>query len=391
MFYLKSFVFVIAAFLVQGCNEKTEFSLDETLPLTLEQKILKQNLSDAARLIASIANTPQVLSELAQLSPGLENEINTITFKELFEYGSKKNKNSEYLSFPSLKKALYGFKTKKSGFDNESLLDYLIINNCYLYVPYSFDDYSGNSQPLAIAGHPIDNNENGIGFIFDPSNPQNEFQEVMVNDEYAEYHPVVLILPNFNEDNNIYLNPIGHSFQKNTGNPIYEVKILEFWCRNSCGGLFEGDPEITIIRGESVNETTGQWALRVLFKYPKWKTKAARDGKSSAWMSINTVFNQNWRESMAQDYMHIYDYDWDASKKIISGTVKYRAILNGALYEITLPKRSERASPMLVQTELLRDHFFASQANPGPTDEIRNGFLVRRWGDVKITTSIREL
>lgn len=301
-----------------------------------------------------------------------------------------KTKKGSVLKFSNLKnKIINKFAASKTSDESNDLLEYLIANNCYLYVPYSLDWYPDDKQHFTVAPHPIDNTDQGIGYrslTGIEKSIQNE--QVIVDETYAEDYPVAIIMPSKPVDGGTGGDNNGGDDEggSSTDDPIYEVKIYEFWCKNYCGGIFEGDIEINIVRGYPINSTAGTWATRFQFDYPKDLVRAAKNGQESAWKVINTVWNPNWEEEKDQEVIAIFDYDWHAVKKDVNGTVKWKGF--SLTYEFSLPEQKYRAKPLLVETELDRGQFFSSQENPGSTDEVRDGRIVRQWGDMKITTHI---
>ena len=99
---------------------------------------MKANLDNAAQLLAGIINDADVHKEVSQLSY-LNNEYNKLSFKNLLQEDVKTSKGS-VLKFSNLKnKLLNKCSASKGSNESNDLLEYLIANNCYLYVPYSLD------------------------------------------------------------------------------------------------------------------------------------------------------------------------------------------------------------------------------------------------------------
>lgn len=371
---------------LNSCSEDIPSQPQEDLveSLTQDQLEMKANLDNAAQLLAGIINDAAVHKEVSQLSY-LNNEYNKLSFKNLLQADVKTSKGS-VLKFSNLKNEILSkFSASKSSNENNDLLEYLIANNCYLYVPYSLDWYPEDKQQFTVAPHPIDNTDQGVGYRSVMGNEKSIHNEQVIVDEvYAEDYPVIIIMPYPPDDGGSGGDDNGGG--SSAGDPIYEVKTYEFWCVNKCGGLFEGDIEMHIVRGYAINATTGNWLTQFTFDYPRDLVNAAEAGEERAWKRINTVWDPNWKEEKDQQVIAIFDYDWDASKKTISGSVKWKGITGTVSFE--LPGKKYRASPLLVETELDRGQFFSSQESPGSTDEVRDGRIVRQWGDVKVVTHI---
>ena len=362
---------------------------DKVEALTPAQLEMKAKLNDAAMILAHIVNVPEIHKELSQLSY-LNHEFNKLPFKNLIDSETQKT-NGKVFKFSHFRKEFINrLNTSKSSDGYDDLLKYLVENNCYLYVPYSLDWYPEERRSFTVAAHPIDNNYEGIGYRSICNGKSIDNEQVVVDEAYTEDYPVLIIMPyppdelNLDEVDDGNLGIDGNSTSPGTLN--YEVKVYEVWCQNYCGGIFEGDIEMNIVRGYPTDASNGTWSSRFQFEYPKDLVKAAKEGKEKAWKIINTVWDSNWKVEKDQEVIAMFDYDWDAGEIKVTGTVKWKSVTGSVTFE--LPGKKYRASPLLVETEMDRGHFFSSQASPGPTDEVRNGMIVRQFGDVKVTTHI---
>lgn len=183
-FYLALLSFIITTISCQKENIEPKNELKE---LSEFQVKLKTNLDKTAKIITQIVNDEDVKKELNQIST-IKKDLSKIRFKELFNKESKTSNNFKSLRNEFLQK----ISNQK---DRDDLVQFLSENNCYLYIPYPNEWYNSNSN-YAVAGHPITNDIEGIGYVQTESK---SIEEVTINEEYADSSPVILIMP---EDNN---------------------------------------------------------------------------------------------------------------------------------------------------------------------------------------------
>lgn len=383
-------LFISLALVVSSCQKDDIKPVNDGISntLTAKQKILKTNLNKAALILAQVVNTNEVKEELAKVFFS-KTDVRSIKFKELIDKDSKTSKHQ----LPLFSKKVNELFTSTK--DNEDLVNYLCQNGCKVYVPYPLDWYT-TDKTITVAGHPIENDVEGIGYVCTDSKT---IQDVMVNEDYADANPVMLIMPEEPGDDagggesggGTAPDPDFGEF--GTGpNSIHTVYIGYVWLNDYCGGLFEGDIELRISRLEPYfNTTTNSVEVgtptELSIKYPKEYVKAIKKGYTihcnGGWLKVNAIFDTDWKTEEERQGIFAYDYDWDASLKKISIGVTYK----GVGLNISLEKECPYKGDFLGKNDQWwRTWFYASQLIPSPYDEVKYGCIVRSLGSLKFTT-----
>lgn len=151
--------------------------------LSPEQQLMKQQLDRAAQLMVGVLNKAAVQRELHQLDY-LKTEIEEVSFQRLLRNPAK---DSRFLHLGSeLSRA---FDANAKGGD-AALMDYLLEQGCGLYMPVPLSDYEVGT-PITVVGDPMDNGDEGIGYVFDAS--MGTQRTVLVNEEYVEKNPILVV------------------------------------------------------------------------------------------------------------------------------------------------------------------------------------------------------
>lgn len=392
---MKRTIFVLAMFalLTVSCQKEQIEEFKNQEGLTIEQKELKSNLDKAANLISQIINSTEVKKEFSKVFNSNIDYNSYIKFDELLNDNIKETA-TPLPKFSEKVKELFSTK------DNSRLSDYLVKNGCSIYIPYPFDWYP-KDKPITVAGHPIDNEEEGIGYVISSNSKGPE--KVQVNEEYADSNPVMLIMPTKPEEPGLGGGSTGGGTNDNNTDPIFGefgsgpneintvyigyVKLYDY-----CGGIFEGPINLHICRTEPyINLTTNQVEIRrpveISISLPRIYVKAARKGwtkhYNAGWYKVNTVFDTDWSENEDRVGIYVYDYDWDASVKKVSIGVTYK----GVGLNISLERDFEYKGDFLGKNdEWWRNWFFITQNNPTPSDEVYKGVIIRSLGSLTFTT-----
>jgi hypothetical protein len=366
--------------------------------LTNDEVILKNNLDNAAKILAEIVSDRTVQRELRNFSTD-KNDQFRIPFNELLKAVSSQMAKGD-IAKPSSKLIAFREKfTQRLSIQGaeQTLVQYLDDNNCSIYIPYPIEWYSEDTQ-LTVSAHPIDNDIEGVGYISDGTNNLNI---VSVDEDYADRYPVMLVMPPDPEDPGSGGGGGGGSSTPSDPpfgvggsgpNKLEIVYINYVWCRDYCGGLFEGPVNLRIKRIEPVFDPSTQTVtvadpVEISISYPRSYVKAARKGwtqhSNGGWLKVNATWDTNWAESKDRQGILAYDYDWDASVRKMSVGVSYK----GVGVNVSLERDIEYKGDFLGKNDQWwRSWFYATQSNPTPYDQIYNGFLVRTLGDLRFTT-----
>jgi hypothetical protein len=388
---MKKLVNVIAVSLLLAACEK-----DQPLPsdqvaavkrtLSESEEILKANLDQTASIVADIIQDETVLSELTLISQE-GREFFSLSFRELFD-GSK----GVSAQFSTLRKRLLeecGSVTSK-GPDQAILAEYLANNDCYLYCPYPSCFYPRGTRAYTVAAHPIDNDEENIGYRYEGKKKI----EVLVNERYTDRYQVFLIMPK-DEDKE---DSKGFSSSPSKGDPVYEVRVGKIRCADYCGGLFEGTLELKVTRGFpeynlTTEEIKASFSTVIPIDYPRDYAKAAINNWtiycSGGWFNVNSIWDSNWKTSKTQQVILAYEYD-KTSETSISATVGYKP--DDLSTTLTATAKTTYKGELLGLVEWDRDWFYRTNTTPGPYDEMKDGWVVRKTCPVlKMTTPARTI
>ena len=250
---MKHLIYVLAiCLLIAGCEKyDSPKSGEVTVPkkqLTESETILKENLQQAAEILADVIQESDVIGEMPLISEE-GRSFNTLSFRDLIEEAKGAGE-----SFKALKERFLS-KCSSAGSKGgaSDLANFLCDKGCYIYCPYPLSFYPKGTNSFTVAAHPVDNDIAGRGFRFEGKKKI----EVTVNEEYADKYPVILVMPK-DEGQNEQINYSKEVESLLKGDPIYEVRLGKIRCADFCGGLFEGELELRVGRGSpDYNMTTG--------------------------------------------------------------------------------------------------------------------------------------
>lgn len=390
MKYLK---YVFVAFLVLAGCEKFDpgvQKLPDTIarrPLNGQEQVLKENLEQTAKIIAGFVDESDIMDELAIIfNEG--RETYSVSFSDLID--NPKGMGDAFRNLRSRFLEEYGKQGDSKG--TGDLVNFLMKNDCYLYIPYPASFYPKGFKNFTVAAHPVDNDIENKGYVWEGS----RIREVLVNEEYADKNPVLLIMPrDEKEEGNVAYDPL-KDFAGVKGEPVYEVRVGKVRCADYCGGLFEGTLELRITRGApqynvTTQEVTGAFSTVIPIDYPREYAKSAINNWTVAadggWFLSNSIWDSNWKSSKTQQCIMVYEYD-KVNEISISATVAYKP--DDLSTSLVATAKTTYRGDFLGIAEWDRDWFFATNTNPGPYDEVKDGWTVRRTCPVfKLTTPLR--
>jgi hypothetical protein len=388
---MKNLIYALAiCLLVAGCEKYESGQINQDMVskrvLSDSETILKSNLDQAAKIIADVIQDDAVMNELKLLYD--ENRtFYSLPFRDLFN----ETKNAAG-SFKNLRER---FMSKCTSTDSKGgwsdLANFLAKNDCYIYCPYPSGFYPKGTNSFTVAAHPIDNDIENTGYRFEGK----KMKEVTVNEDYADKYQVILIMPK-DEDNDDIKGIDITDTPASKGDPINEVRIGEIRCADFCGGIFEGTLELRVSRGyptfESSSETTkGNFTNVIPIDYPRDYAKAAINNwtvhSEGGWFLQNILWDSNWRPEKAQQCILVYEYD-KVKEVSTSASVGYKPDeITGTL---TATAKTTYSGDFLGISEWDRDWFYATNTNPGPYDDSKDGWTVRKTCAVlKMTTPTR--
>jgi hypothetical protein len=390
---MKNLIYALAICLLLASCEKyesgpiTQSTAGKRL-LTGSETILKNNLSQAAKIMADVIQDETVMSELTILSE--ENRtFYSLPFKDLFD-----ESKSVSGSFKNLReKFLEGCSASESKGSWGELASYLAKNDCYIYCPYPSSFYQKGNNSYTVAAHPIDNDIENTGYRFEGK----KMIEVLVNEEYADKYQVILIMPKDGDNDDIKgLNVTDIPGSK--GDPVYEVRVGKVRCADYCGGLFEGELELRLSRGYpeyniTTGVITGKFTTVIPVNYPRSYAKSAINDwtvhSEAGWYTVNIPWDTNWRKEKVQQCILAYEYD-TVKESTESASVGYKK--DDISPTLTVSMKATYSGDFLGLSEWDRDWFYITNTNPGSDDDVKDGLTVRKTcKEFKLTTPARTL
>ena len=390
---MKKLIYVIAiCLLVAGCDKYDSGPVNHDTVgkrlLTGSEIILKQNLDQAAKIVADVIQDEAVMTELTLLSE--ENrEFYSLAFKDLLD-----ESKSVSGSFKNLREGfLNGCASSESKGGWGELASYLAKNDCYIYCPYPTSFYPKGTNSFTVAAHPIDNDVENIGYRFEGK----KMKEVKVNEEYADKYMVILIMPK-DEDKDDQKGSEIKDPTASKSDPVYEVRIGKVRCANYCGGLFEGELELRLSRGYpeynmTTGAVTGKFTTVIPINYPRSYAKAAINNytvhSEAGWYTVSIPWDTNWRIDKVQQCILAYEYD-TVKESTESASVGYKK--DDISPTITVSMKATYSGDFLGLSEWDRDWFYVTNTNPGYGDDVKDGWTVRNTcKEFKLTTPGRTL
>ncbi len=342
----------------------------------------------------------QACKELVSVIGAIENSRNAVTFSELLQTDESQLKALQ--STPYLRNVVHQAFSAKSQLKSEkeqidTLISFLTREDVLLYCPYPMDFYPTDKQYPTITYHPITNTETNIGYRIEPQG----IVECIVDEAYAEEYPVFIISP----QSEITVLLEGRENTKNLKATGHESKLGWFSCSNFCGGIFEGDLEMKILRiqGTVVSTDATNPQIRgvigpntISFTYARSRVRGTKEKNQweHQWYPIRTVWDTDWSLDKKGQGLVIYEYD---KKKETTFTVGYtlefgtEGTKNGIKYTTkqaisqTMTQKIESDNDLLYSNEIARG-WYISKNKIDQGNGLRDGFSLYKFGgDVFMT------
>ncbi|HPR33041.1 MAG TPA: hypothetical protein PLK12_13130 [Prolixibacteraceae bacterium] len=186
-----------------SCDEEADDLIQNPTPgieykeLTPEETILKNQLADAAIILANIASDPLVLDEIVatiKIQPRIMED--RVKFANLMHPAEKLKSGTSAVGSGHFSRAFIA-NLQASGLKSAStLVEYLSVQGAEIYIPYPIEDYPKGTE-VVVTSTPLDNTKQNIGYII--GNPS---KHVMANQELTETNPVIIITPSVEYEEN---------------------------------------------------------------------------------------------------------------------------------------------------------------------------------------------
>jgi hypothetical protein len=336
------FLIFFAIVFLYSCEKNDINKNEEQNNLSANSIMLIDNLKETAIMICKITDSNDVIQEIHKyikksINYGLDEELR---FKEILESNSSKILDEKIKRNSKLTAKLQNYcssNLKSGSFIN--LKDFLLSNNIQIYWPYS-ENWDGIEKPV-ITFHPMKDVEENIGFrMIQTTDGTTEIDTVIVNDAYAQEHPVLIININSIDYDNLPYFSTGH-FSKNgltfiqkeqvsnlkstlvnnwnDPSKTYEIQMGYIKCSYQWDAIWNGGPDF-MTKWIGVNTTT----LTADYSGELLLTSLTRsDVSNSRWIRCYQPTNNNWQPSENENFYIFYEDDINLDSKEISGKLTY--------------------------------------------------------------------
>ncbi|TAK40487.1 MAG: hypothetical protein EPO28_10100 [Saprospiraceae bacterium] len=316
--------------------------------LTSEQQEQLQRLRQAASIIFELVKNSEARAEIMDGVRSAFYEDESIAFKDLFnstqspafDHQSRQVINNGFQSKLSngdyMNSSEYGVTPSNPGGDGFDLKSYLECNKIQVYWPYS-ENWDGQSSVTpTISYHPIEQEDVNIGWKLVPVIGDYTYEEVVVDDTFAQGNPVWVI--NFYEGDKIDDNCEYVTEPSDPGEPVdprsggceefpqdrVEVDVQKIKFFKQYDGIFGGGPEFRWVRGNIILNADGTQVTGVVPAFSKANLR--RRDKYDWKTTSQPIWDTNWEVETDDQFVGLYEEDGgnQTHTVTIGGTIKIK-------------------------------------------------------------------
>lgn len=344
---MKNFIFkatlsLMILFSIMSCEKKDMNDVITNEPVTEIQRANVELQRAADIIVSMVAENANYFSyiDAALNDKSLEYMEDRVLFRDLFSSDVETDRDviapksmgglsfaDDFARLAEDDSSLIKACIDKKQTDVQSLMDYLVDNNISIYCPFPLDMYEEDNRIPAIATVV---NEGEIAMPGIQYHADGTYEDVMVDQAYADEHPVWIIRQ---EDD--YIFDASNSRNKtlsagSIGGSItipdtpafpgriyhYEMSIGQIYCTEYMGPLADGDLDIRLCFCES-NPTYstadecfyGTFDRMISVKMPRKYVMHAKEGRFRGWFTVDCVFVGDWKTNEYEKYFAAYEYD----------------------------------------------------------------------------------
>lgn len=293
----------------------------ERRALTDAEKLLKDQMSQAAKTIAEIGRDQDVLDDIVQTIKKQPREMeDKVKFAHLMQRSSQLKSLDVLQGSGAFAQA---FAKHFQGSDNlkssSTLIDDIIANGIEIHIPYPIEDYPEGTD-IVITSHPIDNDYENIGYFLGRPN-----ESIMANEELTKDYPVIIVNLNQTTEKQIekslkaeeqkqveksattYIDPM--SVWEDGDNYRFQIYIGEVYIKeDGISGLFNPDGRVYMTNtGVAFNSQNSFVSIPAsaeveLFgeRFPRKYEGYAKEGYGKGWLYLHTVFMEDWHPGIIE-------------------------------------------------------------------------------------------
>ncbi len=354
---------VLVSVFINSCQKEPEIvppgqgSAIEYRELTDSEKLLKNQLAEAAKIIAEIGDDPAVLSDIVETIKKQPREMeDKVKFAHLMKRSSQLKSLDILQGSGVFAKAFSDQLQSDPNLKSSStLVDDLISKGIEIYIPYPIEDYPIGTN-IVITSNPIDNSYENIGYFL--GRPD---ETLLANEELTEVYPVIIVNLGQSTDEQIekslnmneldqqeksatsYIDPL--SVWEDDSNYRFQVYIGEVYIKNDgVEGLFT-DPgrlffttagvtfnslnsHVTLPAEGITEEAFGEY-------FPRKYERYAKDGYGKGWFYVHTVLMEDWHPGISEKpFVTFMDHPTKEVTKVSTVVAKIIAEMSSELLGI---------------------------------------------------------
>lgn len=283
-----------------------------------------------------------------------------ISFNKMLSGDVKTRANGQTLIAKRIK-SLITSKTKTRSV-NGALADANLINELtdsdfIIYWPYS-ENWDGKELPTLVAAPEDEDAEEAYGLRIIEGNDGLQYERVLVNEDYAELHPVWVVNQEVEDPNVVYAitsdasteeeNAPMYIKKRSEANTLYVWKMTRMKVTHQYDGLFYGGSEFDI---QVVYPVLPGYAAITAKNRVNFSRKTIRKEK---WKDVNVLLNTNWKEEQITNALIITESD-DGDPITITSTVTSK-LDNGTQIGSSISFTITDEDDMITQQPLDRDY-----------------------------------
>lgn len=283
-----------------------------------------------------------------------------ISFNKMLSGDVKTRANGQTLIARRIK-SLITSKTKPRSV-NGALADANLINELtdsdfIIYWPYS-ENWDGKELPTLVAAPEDEDAEEAYGLRIIEGNDGLQYERVLVNEDYAELHPVWVVNQEVEDPNVVYAitsdasteeeNAPMYIKKRSEANTLYVWKMTRMKVTHQYDGLFYGGSEFDI---QVVYPVLPGYAAITAKNRVNFSRKTIRKEK---WKDVNILLNTNWKEEQITNALIITESD-DGDPITVTSTVTSK-LDNGTQIGSSISFTITDEDDMITQQPLDRDY-----------------------------------
>ncbi|MBQ8050464.1 MAG: hypothetical protein IJ197_02655 [Bacteroidaceae bacterium] len=240
-----------------------------------------------------------------------------------------------------------------------NLLNELADSDFIIYWPYS-ENWDGKELPTLVAAPKDEDAEEAYGLRIIDGTDGLQYEKVLVNEDYAELHPVWVVNQEVEDPNVVYAITSDASIEegnapmyvkkRSEANPIYVWRLKRMKVTHQYDGIFRGgsDFDIQIAYPISTGNVSMPNKIRVFF--------SRKDIRKKKWKNVNALLNSNWLPNQITNGMVLTEGDRGGDNVSIKLAVQFKDPVSGITSSVECSITYKSKDEYIGQLVLNRDY-----------------------------------